>query len=140
MIDLFAACDSIDHEILVNRFEQSFGTTSKSLDWVKSCLTDRVQNVVIENSTSTCTGLESGVPERSVLGPRMYCMYTRHVGIIVRKHALLYHGYADDSHLIIKSSQKWHFVKAVCDLRMEKQVNAISKACHYQLSNIGQIR
>ena len=40
MLDLSAAFDTIDHEILVSRFEQSFGITSKALDWVKSYLTD----------------------------------------------------------------------------------------------------
>ena len=47
----------------------------------------------------------------------MYCMYTRPVGDIVRKHGLVYHGYADDaqSYLIIKSSQNWHSVMAVCE-------------------------
>ncbi len=87
------------------------------MDWVKSYLTGRVQTVVIENSTLTCRGLECGVPRGSVLGPKMYCMYTRPVGDIVRKHGLLYHGYADDAppYLIIKSGHKWHSVKAVCE-------------------------
>ncbi len=47
MLDLSAAFDTIDHEILFSRFEQSFGTTSKVVDWVKSYLTDRVQTVVM---------------------------------------------------------------------------------------------
>ena len=40
MLELSAAFDTIDHEILVSRFEQSFGITSKAMDWVKSYLTE----------------------------------------------------------------------------------------------------
>lgn len=206
MLDLSAAFDTIDHEILLKRFERSCGIRSNALAWIKSYLSDRSQSIVVDSVNSPGRSLEFGVPQGSVLGPKMYCMYTRPVGDIAKNHNLLYHGYADDTQLyvVIEPKHTWNSVKATCEacvldvgrwmdknmlklnqdkteliaftsthrnksiedldlaignsrvsvtpfvknlgvimdrnLTMEKQVNAISKSCYYQIRNIGQIR
>ena len=40
--------------------------------------------------------LTCGFPQGSVLGPTLYCMYTKPIGYIVAKHGMQYHYYADD--------------------------------------------
>ena len=40
--------------------------------------------------------LECGVPQRSVIGPRVFTMYSQYVSTIIRCHGLNYHNYADD--------------------------------------------
>ena len=77
MLDLSAAFDTLDHNTLVKRFEHSFGITGKALQWVSSYLTDRTQCVAVDSATSKDCTLQHGVPQGSVLGPKMYCMYTR---------------------------------------------------------------
>jgi len=102
MLDLSAAFDTIDHDILIKRFEHSYGITSKALSWMKSYLTDRSQCVCVGESFSKYVKLCYGVPQGSVLGPRMYCLYSVPVGNIIRQHGLSYHIYADDTQLYIK--------------------------------------
>ena len=43
--------------------------------------------------------LTCGVPNGSVLGPPLYCMYTKPIGDIVARHGMQYHCYADDTQI-----------------------------------------
>ena len=99
MLDLSAAFDTIDHDILLPRLCNVYGITDNALDWFRSYLTDRIQRVVIEDSVSVDQELEFGVPQGSVLGQRIYCMYTKPVSYIIQRHGLSHHFYADDTQL-----------------------------------------
>ena len=79
MLDLSAAFDTLDHDILVSRLCNVYGIPGNALDWFRSYLTGRIQRVVIEDSVSVDQGLDFGVPQGSVLGPIMYCMYIKPV-------------------------------------------------------------
>ena len=52
MMDLSAAFDTIDHDILLSRLCNVYGITGDALDWFRSYLTGRIQRVVIENAVS----------------------------------------------------------------------------------------
>ena len=43
--------------------------------------------------------LDFEVPQGSVLGQRIYCMYTKPVSDIIQQHGLSHHSYADDTQL-----------------------------------------
>ena len=101
MLDLSAAFDTIDHKILITRFKEVFGITDNALNWFKSYLSNRHQSVVIGDSVSEDCLLDFSVPQGSVLGPKAYCMYTKPVGDIIRKHGLQHHTYADDTQIYI---------------------------------------
>ena len=88
MLDISAAFDTIDHDI-----------TGDALVWFRSYLTGRIQRVVIENAVSGDQELGFGVPQGSVLGPKIYCMYTKPVSDIIQRHGLSHHSYADDTQL-----------------------------------------
>ena len=45
--------------------------------------------------------LLSGLPLHSVIGPLVFIMYTRPLGIIVQRYVVNYHLYADDTQLYI---------------------------------------
>ena len=64
----------------------------------RSYLTGRIQRVVIEDSVSVDQELDFGVPQGSVLGPRIYCMYTKPVSDIIQRHGLSHHSYADGAY------------------------------------------
>ena len=100
MLDLSAAFDTIDHDILLSRLCNVYGITGNALDWFRSYLTGRIQRVVIENSVSVDQEQDFGVPQGSLLGPRIYCMYTKLVSDIIQRHGLSHHSYADDTSCI----------------------------------------
>ena len=52
MLDLSAAFDTIDHDILLSRLCNVYGITGDVLDWFRSYLTGRIQRVVIEDAVS----------------------------------------------------------------------------------------
>ena len=99
MLDLSAAFNTIDHDILLSRLCNVYGITGNVLDWFRSYLTGRIQRVVIEDSVSVNQELDFGVPQGSVLGPRIYCMYTKPVSGIIQRHGLSHHSYADETQL-----------------------------------------
>ena len=102
LLDLSAAFDTIDHQILVTRLSERYGITATALQWVTSYLTDRTQKVSINGHTSNETKLLCGVPQGSVLGPLLFTLYTAPIGELIRRHGLPFMLYADDTQLYVK--------------------------------------
>ncbi len=101
LLDLSAAFDTIDHDILLHRLESRMGVAGSALQWIKSYLTDRMQSVKVGSELSTPTSCKYGVPQGSVLGPLLFSLYIMPIGDIVRQHSLNFHLYADDNQLYV---------------------------------------
>ena len=52
LLDLLAAFDTVDHEILLGRLHQAFEIRGSALEWIKSFVTGRVQTVVFAGEKS----------------------------------------------------------------------------------------
>ena len=75
ILDLSAAFDTIDHQLLLNRLHQRFGFRDLALKWLASYLADRKQSVHIRSAVSVDIKLRFGVPQGSVLGDVLFpCM------------------------------------------------------------------
>ena len=110
LMDLSAVFDTIDHDILFSQLCNVYCITGDALDWFRSDLTGRIQHIVIENAVSLNQELGFGVPQGSVLGPKIYYMYTKPVSDIIQRHGLSHHSYADDTQLYITmdhSNNNW---------------------------------
>ena len=80
-----------------------YGIHGQALAWISSYLSDRLQRVNIKGTLSDTQELSFGVPQRSVLGPILYCLYnyTKPLSDIIRRFGLLHHSCADDTQIYI---------------------------------------
>jgi len=97
MLDLSAAFDCVDHDILLERLSCNFGLDQPVTAWLRSYLAERTQLVKCHNDLSTIRVVHSGVPQGSVLGPLLFLLYTAELLKIIEAHGLSAHGYADDT-------------------------------------------
>ena len=93
LLDLSAAIDTIDHQILLSRLNSVFGIQSTALQWFQSYLSDSY------NSSSSPSQLMYGVPQGSVLGPILFVLYTAPLSDIIASHSVNHQLFADDTQL-----------------------------------------
>jgi len=106
LLDLSAAFDTLDHNILLERLHQYIGISGLTLEWFRSYLQDRDQRILIDNSFSKPCCLTIGVPQGSVLGPLLFLVYILPLMEIINRHRVFRHGYADDTQLYVRFRQK----------------------------------
>ena len=76
LLDLSAAFDCVDHDILLRQLRVRFGICGTVLDWIASFLSGRSQRVLYRGRLSAEWQLLFGVPHGSVLGPILFLLYT----------------------------------------------------------------
>jgi exonuclease III len=101
-IDLSAAFDLVDHQILLSVLTNKFGVCDSAVKWVKSYLEDRSVTVCINNAISSEKGLECSVPQGSCSGPVLYNLYASTLQEFIKDDITQILGYADD-HLVYDS-------------------------------------
>src|SRR5437867_7619483 len=104
LLDLSAAFDTIDHNILLSRLTSNFGISGSALSLISSYLSNRSQSVSIQSHLSPSAPISTGVPQGSVLGPLLFCLYTTPLTYLFSYSPISYHLYADDTQLYISFS------------------------------------
>ena len=74
LLDFSKAFDKVDHKILLAKID-SIGIQGPLHNWMSSFLTDRLQYVTVDGSTSNPCKVLSGVPQGTVLGPLFFLIY-----------------------------------------------------------------
>ena len=76
LLDLSAAFDTLDHQILLARLANHCGIRGTANDWFRSFLADRTQSVCLNGCSSARVLVPSGVPQGSVLGGPLFIILT----------------------------------------------------------------
>ena len=116
LVDLSAAFDTLDHDILLTRLKEKFGITGVALQWHKSYLSGRKQWINLNGTRSAESVLKYGVPQGSCLGPVLFTEYASTLFDVIYSHLDDGHGYADDHQLYL----------AFCPNSISSQDNAIA--------------
>ena len=120
LLDLSAAFDTTDHNILITRLRGTFGCSGTVLEWFISYLSCRTQSVFVGHE-STPSVLKCGVPQISVLGPLLFTLYTHPLSTVICQSGISYHFFADDFQLHnsytpfkYRYLSIWYFISLLC--------------------------
>ena len=95
-IDLSAAFDTVDHEIMRSTMEYTFGLSGNTLSWLSSYLAPRSFNVNIGGNISADKPVTFSVPQGSVAGPILFNYYTASLPKCIKHDKVCINGFADD--------------------------------------------
>ena len=74
-IDFRKAFDCVNHTVLMDKLH-SIGISGSFYDWLLNYLDNRKQFVTVNGSNSELLEIDTGVPQGSLLGPRLYSIYS----------------------------------------------------------------
>jgi len=106
LLDLTAAFDAVDHQLLLHRLEHQYGLRGVVLAWFSSYLTDKSFRVSYNGDMSFEVYVLCSVPQGSVLGPWLFALYTADLDEVTNRHNVYLHSYADDSQLYVHCQRR----------------------------------
>ena len=111
LLDLTAAFDTVDHELLLRRLQRTFGIGGSALSWFESYLSGRTYCVVVDSATSQVIHVLCSVPQGSVLGPMLFLLYTAEIAELAARFGVTLHAFADDNQLYLSCTRKLCYSK-----------------------------
>ena len=116
-IDLSKAFDTIDHSLLLQKLKYYHGVRGVANNWVESYLSQREQFVTLNDVNSESLQVRCGVPQGSVLGPKLFILY---INDIVNVSKLLkYILFADDTNIFFSGKNLDKICKTIT-IELEK--------------------
>jgi len=108
LLELSAAFDTVDYTLLMLRQERQFGLQGAVLHYSSgSGPTSQTEltRVVRGGGASAVVSIPFSVPQGSLLGPRLFILYTADLEEHMTEHAANCHSFADDTHLYVHCRQ-----------------------------------
>ena len=106
-IDLKKAFDTVNHALLIDKLE-FYGVRGPAKVWLKSYLHNRKQFVQIDDCKSTLLNVTCGVPQGSILGPKLFILYINDICNVSK--IVMFILFADDTNVFYSD----HDINNVC--------------------------
>ncbi len=103
MLDLSATFDTVVHSFLLNDLKR-IGIDGNAQAYLESYLKNRMYCVQIGKSFSKKKSLQRGVPQGSILGPILFCIYTIGLSELLTRHGVKLKLFADDTQFYMTMS------------------------------------
>ena len=97
LLDLSAAFDTVNHDILLERLDKDIGMRGVTLDWFRSYLSNRCQQVYIDGFLSNLRYHNGSVPQWPCLGPLLFVICTSTLFKVIERHVPEAHCCEDDT-------------------------------------------
>uniref|UniRef100_A0A8C6MEW6 Reverse transcriptase domain-containing protein n=1 Tax=Nothobranchius furzeri TaxID=105023 RepID=A0A8C6MEW6_NOTFU len=118
-IDLKKAFDTIDHSILLSKL-RDYGIRGIAHDWLSSYLTNRNQFVQLDDEISDSLEITHGVPQGSVLGPKLFILYINDICDVSK--VLQFILFADDTNIFCSGNDLEIIIQnMVCEMSKLKK-------------------
>ena len=78
-MDFHKTFDSVPHERLLIKLNH-YGLPYQLQQWIRTWLTTRYQNVIVDGESSDSVHVSSALPQDTVLGPLMFLLYSNDIG------------------------------------------------------------
>ena len=117
-IDLKKAFDTIDHTILLKKLEH-YGIRGVAYNWIESYLNSRKQYVSINDCESDLKSVICGVPQGSILGPKLFILYINDICNVTK--LLHFVIFADDTNIFCSDDN----IEQLCK-RVSNELNKLN--------------
>ena len=127
--DISKAFDSVNHRFLIAILNQ-FGFNEQVISWVKNFLSDRQQQVCINDAMSAPVAVLSGVPQGSVIGSFLFLLFINGVSDSEIHDKAYVSMYADDTKIFsIYQSDLQLSLNSMCECLSKHQLNLAHHKC-----------
>lgn len=122
LLDFSRAFDTINHQVLI-AILQYIGLSNDAIILLRNYISNRKQKVVLDGITSAVLELKNGVPQGSILGPLLFCIYISQITQMLEYTRV--HQYADDTQIYL-SFPKQDLIQTKANV--QEDISKFSKA------------